>query len=293
MRAATAGLIRKNAPAYSTVSRTRILDFHQRVGCQLTDRALLTPHRARQPYADDRRRVGRRHDARWSIRPTGVAWMKVSGCPTVFVNQAAKDIDAFDALDNGQRGHRRHRCGHRDVEADTAMGAGPIVVLDITGEDSLQGGVGPGRGVGVTTDPFPGAARPHPACASRRTGRSTCLARWLAARGGHRCWGPWGRDGATPVSVSSYGDAGCAGEHDTVVGEPPALVAEATSKFGHSDAVASLFVLGPYPAHDPTPGVAVDRAERCLGHSVSVVGRPSRQRLVETGQQFVETHVAG
>jgi hypothetical protein len=138
MRAATAGLIRKNAPAYSKVSRTRILDFHQRVGCQLTDRALLTPHRARQPYADDRRRVGRRHDARWSIRPTGVAWMKVSGCPTVFVNQAAKDIDAFDALDNGQRGHRRHRCGHRDVEADTAMGAGPIVVLDITGEDSLQ-----------------------------------------------------------------------------------------------------------------------------------------------------------
>src|SRR5438876_9340506 len=79
------------------------------------------------------------------------------------------------------------------------------------------------------------ARPPHPACGSHRTGRSTCLARWSAAGGGCRFRGPGGRDGAAAVAVADHGDAGCAGEHDPLVGEPPALVAEAPAELRHAE----------------------------------------------------------
>ena len=76
------------------------------------------------------------------------------------------------------------------------------------------------------------ARPPHPACDSHRTGRSTCLASGSAVGGG--CWVrcPWGRDPAAAVAVTGDRDAGCAGEGDPVVGDPPSDVAEATSELG-------------------------------------------------------------
>jgi hypothetical protein len=74
--------------------------------------------------------------ARLTAEPA-VDGVKLSGCPPVFVNQTAEDIDAFHAPATRQRGHRR-RCGHRHVKADAAMRASPVVVLEITGEDLLQ-----------------------------------------------------------------------------------------------------------------------------------------------------------
>src|SRR6266576_2946404 len=131
-----------------------------------------------------------------------------------------------------------------------------------------------GRGAGVATSPFPAGPLPHPACAFQRTGRSTCLARWSAAGGG--CWfrGPRGRDFAAAVAVALHGDAGCAGEDDPVAGEPPLLVAEAVAECCHPEPVFPR-VLGAYPAHQPTPGEVVDRAERGLGDAVPEVVRPS------------------
>jgi hypothetical protein len=61
-----------------------------------------------------------------------------SGCPSVLVNQPAEDVDAFNPISNRQGGYRCHCGGHRDVEADTAMGATTVVVLEITSENSLQ-----------------------------------------------------------------------------------------------------------------------------------------------------------
>src|SRR5512135_3170943 len=120
----------------------------------------------------------------------------------------------------------------------------------------------------------PASPLPHPACGSRRTGRSTCLARWSAAGGG--CWpgGPWGGDGAAAVAVALHLDTGCAGEDDPVAGDPPADVAEAAAEFFHPETVLAL-VLGAYPAHQPTPRVVVDRVEHGLGHSVPEVVRPA------------------
>ena len=137
----------------------------------------------------------------------------------------------------------------------------------------------------------PASPLPHPPCDSRRNGRSACLARWSAAAG-CRCRGPWGRDVAAAVAVARHLDAGGAGEHDPVAGEPPPLVAEATAEFFHPETVLAL-VLAAYPAHQPQPGEAVDGAEHRLGHSVPEVVRPARQGSVQAADQLVEILVAG
>src|SRR5919108_109888 len=129
------------------------------------------------------------------------------------------------------------------------------------GLEDLVGEVGPGRGPGVATGPFPWAACPNPTCRSLGIGLSTCLARWSASCGGCRFRGPWGRYGAAAVAVARHGDAGRAGEHGPVVGERPPRVAEAAAEFIQSDPVASAFVLAAEPTHDPPPGEAVDRVE--------------------------------
>jgi hypothetical protein len=86
-------------------------------------------------------------DAAWytppAITPPDVASHRLrrkvpSGCAVVLVNQAAKEVDAFDARGNRQRGHGRHRCAHRNVEVDAAVRPGRIVVLEIASEDTLQ-----------------------------------------------------------------------------------------------------------------------------------------------------------
>src|SRR3954471_5908009 len=59
--------------------------------------------------------------------------------------------------------------------------------------------------------------------------------RWSAAGGGCRFRCPRGGDGVTAIAVTDHGDAGCAGEHGPVVGEPPARVAEATAELAHSE----------------------------------------------------------
>src|SRR5689334_7405674 len=74
--------------------------------------------------------------------------------------------------------------------------------------------------------------------------------RWSAAGGGCRFRCPRGRDGVTAIAVAGHGDAGCAGEHGPVVGEPPARVAETTAELGHSKGVFAG-VLGSRPAHQP------------------------------------------
>jgi hypothetical protein len=136
------------------------------------------------------------------------------------------------------------------------------------------------------------ARPPHPACDSHRTGRSTCLASGSAVGGGCRVRCPRGRDPAAAVAVAGDRDAGCAGEGDPVVGDPPSDVAEATSEFFHPEPVLAR-VLGPYPPHQPTPRVVVDRTEHVLGHPVPEVGRPPDQGLVETDDQLVQILVPG
>src|SRR5215471_21316919 len=124
------------------------------------------------------------------------------------------------------------------------------------------------------------ARPPHPACGSHRTGRSTCLARWLA--GCCRLGCPRGRDVAAAVAVAGDRHGGRAGEPDPVDCERPgAGDAEAPPEFWHPDAGASLFVLMPQPAHDPAPRVGVDLAEDGLGHSVPEVVRPPGQCPVD------------
>src|ERR1017187_9148739 len=140
---------------------------------------------------------------------------------------------------------------------------------------------------------FPAGPLPHPPCGSHRNGRSACLCRWSAAgEGCCRCRGPWGRDVASAIAVALHGDAGRAGEHGPVPGEPPPLVAEAIAELFHPETVLAL-VLAAYPAHQPQPCVAVDRAEHRLGHSVPEVVRPARQGPVQAADQLVEILVAG
>jgi hypothetical protein len=54
------------------------------------------------------------------------------------VNQPAKDVDAFNVPDNGQRGHRRHRRRLRNTKIDTAVRPGGVVVLQIGGQDAME-----------------------------------------------------------------------------------------------------------------------------------------------------------
>ena len=64
---------------------------------------------------------------------------------------------------------------------------------------------------------------PNRTCVSPRIRLSTCLSRCSAAGGGG---GPGGRYVRSAVAVAGHGDAGGAGEHDPVLGDPPALVTE-------------------------------------------------------------------
>jgi putative transposase len=156
-----------------------------------------------------------------------------------------------------------------------------------------DGKVGPGRGAGVATGPFPGAPfrtrrmRLHIPGSPRvlPVGQLPVVA--VAGVGG-----PGGCDGAATVVVAGYRDAGCAGEHGPVVGDAPALVAEAAAELGHPEPVFVL-VFGACPPHEPVPGVLVDCVEDGLGHSVSEVVRPPAQGPVEAEDQLLEVLVAG
>ena len=128
--------------------------------------------------------------------------------------------------------------------------------------------VGHGRGVRVAPGSVSRARPPNRTCDSHRTRLSTCLARCSAAGGGG---GPGGRDVRAAVAVAGHFDAGGAGEHDPVVGDPPALVAEATSELF----AAGQAVFTADPAGQSQPGVAVDAVECCLGHPVPKVVCPS------------------
>jgi hypothetical protein len=61
-----------------------------------------------------------------------------SGGTAVLVDQATEDVEPFDSPGNGQRGHRRRRCGHRNLEVDPAVKPARVVVLDISGEHMQQ-----------------------------------------------------------------------------------------------------------------------------------------------------------
>src|ERR1019366_7346980 len=150
-----------------------------------------------------------------------------------------------------------------------------------------RGEVGPGRGAGVATGPFPWTAYPNPTCQSLGIGLSTCLTHWSTVGLGCRFRGPWGRDLVTAVAVTSHSDAGGAGEHGPVVGEPPPFVTEATAEFVRPDRVASTLVLGAYPTHDPAPCEAVDCVEHVLGHGIPEIVRPPAQGPVETDEQLI------
>src|SRR5205807_347473 len=115
---------------------------------------------------------------------------------------------------------------------------------------------------------------------------------FFVSRPSCRFRGPWGRYISAAVAVAGHCDAGRAGEHDPVVGEAPSLVTEATTHFFHPETVFAR-VLGPYPAHDPTPCMVVDRVEGGLGRSVPVIVRPSRQCPVDAGEKLIQAHVAG
>jgi hypothetical protein len=54
------------------------------------------------------------------------------------MDQAAENVDAFDAADEGQHRHRLHGPRDRQVEADAPVRAAGVVVLEILGQDPLQ-----------------------------------------------------------------------------------------------------------------------------------------------------------
>ena len=129
---------------------------------------------------------------------------------------------------------------------------------------------------------------PNPACASPRTGLSTCLARWSASDG-CRCRGPRGANTMTAVAVTGHRDAGRAGEHHPVVGDSPAPVTEPAAELLPADAV----VLATHPGHDPPPGLRIEVPEQVFRYRLPEVVRPSPQRPVETLQDLVQVHVQG
>ena len=134
--------------------------------------------------------------------------------------------------DQGRRAGAEHRPGGRPGAADRRLGllqagfrADPPPVVGLrelagrVGRMIVQGWVGPGALPGFSRW-VPPARPPHPACTSRRNGRSTCLGRWSAAvRLPVR--GSMGSGCGAAVAVAGHRDAGCAGEDDPVVGEPP------------------------------------------------------------------------
>ena len=85
---------------------------------------------------------------------------------------------------------------------------------------------------------------------------------------------------AVAVAVALHLDAGCAGERDAVVSDPPSLVAEAATELGHSETgLARVFTA--YPTQQPAPRMVVDCAEHCIGHAVSELIRLPRQHLFQ------------
>jgi hypothetical protein len=125
---------------------------------------------------------------------------------------------------------------------------------------------------------FPAGPLPNPAYRSPGTGLSTCLGPVVSRWGRLPVSGSTGWGSATAVAVAGHRDAGGAGEHHPVVGESPSAVAEATAHVLQRQSSSTL-VFCPYPAHQPTPGMVVDRAERGLGHPVSEVVRPPAKVL--------------
>ncbi len=89
--------------------------------------------------------------------------------------------------------------------------------------------------------------------------------RWSA--GGCRCRGPRGRDGAAAIAVASHLDAGCAGKHHALGGDPPAAVAEPAPQLLPADPV-----LAAQPFRQSPPRMLIDVAEGILGHRVPKVG---------------------
>src|SRR4249919_320425 len=127
---------------------------------------------------------------------------------------------------------------------------------------------------------------PNRTCGSHRIRLSTCLSRCSAARDGS---GPGGRYVRSAVAVAGHRDAGGAGEHDPVVGDPPTPVAEPAPEL--LSAGQSVFTAD--PAGHPQPRVAVDGTEGRLGHPMSKVVRPPPQGPVQAVQQLVDVLVPG
>jgi hypothetical protein len=219
-----------------------------------------------------------------SLRLPVLAWLPDGSYRSVLINPAV-------------RGRRREQLIAAAAAGDELDPAQAMVVRVV--EYMIDNRSGGGELLGRTGAPCQDrswwvspARPPHPACDSHRTGRSTCLASGSAVGGGCRVDGPRSRDPAAAVAVAGDRDAGCAGEGDPIVGDPPSDVAEATSEFFHPEPVLAR-VLGPYPPHQPTPRMVVDRTEHVLGHPVPEVGRPPDQGLVETDDQLVQILVPG
>src|SRR6266496_1371979 len=95
-------------------------------------------------------------------------------------------------------------------------------------------------------------------------GLSACLSRWSAAGGGCRLGGPRCRYPGAAVAVARHCNAGCAGEHHSVMGKSPAVVAEPAADLVHPDSLRLPLVFTSEPAYGPPPGVPVDCARTPL-----------------------------
>ena len=89
-----------------------------------------------------------------------------------------------------------------------------------------HGWVGPRRPVSVAAGGFPRTARRTRRAPFNAPGSPRVVIVGQPSRGGYRCRCPRGGDPAAAVAVAGHCDAGCAGEHDPVIGEPPSLIAE-------------------------------------------------------------------
>ena len=54
------------------------------------------------------------------------------------MDESGEEVNAFDAASSGQGGRRRGDVGDRGLQADAAMRAAGVVVLEIPGQDLLQ-----------------------------------------------------------------------------------------------------------------------------------------------------------
>ena len=86
-----------------------------------------------------------------------------------------------------------------------------------------------------------------------------------------------GRGGAAAVAVTDHRDAGCAGQHGPLVGEPPSLLAETAA---YSVQLIRLLPLKlcAHPSHDPPPGVVVQMMDAPEDTPRRKLVDPSRRR---------------